>query len=62
MTKLKWQCVMTICPNTHIQMNNSLSERHLLNNLFSEQDQSVRLTHLNFQVLIPAASNKNMKG
>lgn len=53
---------MTICPNTHIQMNNSLSERHLLNNLFYEQDQSVRLTHLNFQVLIPAANNKNMKG
>lgn len=53
---------MTICQNIHIQTNNPLSERDLLNNLFSEQDQSVKLTHLNFQVLIHATNNKNVKG
>lgn len=36
--KLTWQYVMTNCQHIYIQMNNPLSIRHLLNNLFSEQD------------------------
>lgn len=36
-------------PKSPTQMNNSLSERHLLNNLLSEQDPSVKLTHLTFR-------------
>lgn len=52
---------MTICQNTHIQMNNLLSEKHLLNNLFSKHEQSVQLTHLNFQVLIHATNKKNKR-
>lgn len=53
---------MTICQNTHLQMNNPPSKRYLLNSVFSEKDQSVKQTHLNFQVLMHATNNKNLKG
>lgn len=36
--KLTWQYVMSNCQHIYIQMNNPLSIRHLLNILFSEQD------------------------